>query len=97
MRHSQQPHPLSAANASDEKWTAMQEHLRSESTSEDGSPRRVSTDGEEHDMGDGWVESITGLRDGDGATDLLINGSNAAPISKVLLSFWTCSAVGLDA
>lgn len=89
MQHSQQPHHL--AKGSDETWAAAPERLHSESASDDGSPRRASTDGEDHDMGDGWVESITGLREGDGATDLLINGSSAAPISKVLL--WGRSAV----
>ena len=87
MPHSQQPHHL--AKDLDEAWADAPEHLHSKSVSDDGSPRRSSTDGEDHDMGDGWVESITGLREGDGATDLLINGSSAAPISKVLQCVWT--------
>lgn len=92
MQHSQQPHHL--AKDSDDAWAAVPERLHRNPASDDGSPRPASTDGEDHDMGDGWVESITGLREGDGATDLLINGSSAAPISKVLLRDWACGVLG---
>lgn len=84
MHHRRQAHHLSAAkDQGAASWVDMPEHLREESASEDSSPRRQSTDGEEHDMGEGWVESITGLKEGDGATDLLINGSKKAAPSKV--------------
>lgn len=83
QRHRRGPHHLSAGKNQDGGWSDLPEHLRSDgSHSEDTSPRRQSIDGEEHDMGEGWVESIAGLREGDGATDLLINGSTKANASK---------------
>ena len=47
--------------------------------------RGADTDDEDPDgVGSGWVETITGLTEEHGATDLLINGSHLNKATKVL-------------
>lgn len=77
-------HPLSAGRDNDAAWAEIpDEHSDAEEAEEQPPPHETSDDEEEPDQGEGWVESITGLKEGDGATELLINGAKTAAASKV--------------
>ena len=58
----------------------------------------AETDDEDPDgVGSGWVETITGLTEEHGATDLLINGSHLNKATKVGISRCLCALLQVAA
>ncbi len=83
-------HPLSSGKGQGDSWVDVPDEFHKEG--EESFHESSSSEEEEEDTGPGWTESITSLREGDGATELL-NGDEAAQKASAMSD---CDTASLD-